>query len=67
MKVKYLGKTIIPMFMATGLLPQFTNGKVYEVLEATDPIYYVVLDDCGKKQLMKKDECKLLEGENNEI
>ena len=64
MKVKYKGKNIIPIELAIGIIPQFTNGKIYEVLENLDEKYYVVLDDNNKKRLLEKEQCDLLkEGE----
>ena len=56
MKVKYIGKTTIPLALAMATIPAVTNGKVYNLVtnnENSD--YYVIIDDDGIAKVIKKE------------
>lgn len=57
MKVKYIGKTIIPLALTIGTVPAVTNGKEYEViLDNKESACYVIVDDEGLNKVISKDK-----------
>lgn len=63
MRVKYTGKTTIPLALAIGTIPAVTNGKIYDViLDNKESNCYVIIDDDGLNKVVSKD---LLEVVNN--
>lgn len=62
MKIKYIGKTIIPLALAIGTIPAVTNGKIYEVIFENEEINtYVFIDDLGMKKVLKKNNFEKVE------
>lgn len=56
MKIKYIGKTTIPLALAMGTIPAVTNGKEYEVvLDNKDSNCYVIIDDDGLNKVVSRD------------
>lgn len=56
MKVKYIGKTTIPLALAIGTIPAVTNGKEYEViLDNKESDCYVIIDDDGLNKVVRKE------------
>lgn len=56
MKVKYIGRTTIPLALAIGTIPAMTNGKEYEIiLDNKESDCYVIIDDDGLKKVVRKD------------
>lgn len=56
MKVKYIGKTTIPLALAIGTIPAVTNGEIYDViLDNKDSNCYVIIDDDGLNKVVNKD------------
>lgn len=56
MKVKYIGKTTIPLALAIGTIPAVTNGKIYDViLDNKDSNCYIIIDDDGLNKVVSKD------------
>ena len=64
MKVKYIGKTTIPLALAIGTIPAVTNGKIYDVLlDNKDSDCYVIIDDENMKKVIRKELCEIVEYE----
>ena len=56
MKVKYIGKTTIPLALAIGTLPAVTTGKIYDtILDNLESDSYVIIDDDGLNKVVSKD------------
>lgn len=56
MKVKYIGKTTIPLALAIGTIPAVTNGKEYVViLDNKESNCYVIIDDDGLNKVVNKE------------
>lgn len=67
MKVKYIGKTIIPLALAIGTIPTLTNGKEYIViLDNKESDCYVIIDDDGLNKVVKKEMFEILGDKENE-
>ena len=65
MKVKYIGKTTIPLALAIGTIPAVTNNKIYEVvLDNKESDCYVIVDDTGMNKAIRKELCEELENNN---
>lgn len=55
-KIKYIGKTTIPLALAIGTIPAVTNGKIYEVIfENEETNSYVFIDDLGMNKVLQRD------------
>lgn len=66
MKVKYIGKTTIPLVLAIGTIPAVINNKIYEVvLDNKESDCYVIIDDDGMKKIVRKELCEKV-GSNDE-
>ena len=64
MKVKYIGKTTIPLALAIGTVPAVTNGKEYEViLDNKEGDCYVIIDDDGLNKVVNKNKFEKLGGD----
>lgn len=58
MKVKYIGRTTIPLALAMGAIPAVTNGKEYEViLDNKESDCYIIIDDDNKIIPIRKELC----------
>lgn len=61
-KIKYVGRTTIPLALAIGVIPAVTNGKIYEVvLDNKESDCYVIIDDVGMRKIVKKELCEKVE------
>ena len=55
-KVKYIGKTTIPLALAIGTIPAVTNNEIYEVvLDNKESECYVIIDDNGMNSVVRKE------------
>ena len=62
MKVKYKGKTTIPLALAIGVIPAVTNEKEYKViLDNKESDCYVIIDDDNNKAVIRKELCEKIE------
>ena len=67
MKIKYIGKTTIPLALAIGTIPALTNGKEYIViLDNEESDCYVIIDDDGLNKVVKKGVFEILGDKANE-
>lgn len=65
MKVRYIGKTTIPLALAIGTIPAVTNNEIYEVIfNNKESDCYVIVDDNGMNSVIRKELCEELEGNN---
>lgn len=55
MKLRYIGRTTLPMSINIPNLPYLENGKYYEVIKQNDN-YYMIIDGKGRYKLIKKSE-----------
>lgn len=61
-KVKYIGKTTIPLALAIGTIPAVTNNEIYEVLlDNKESECYVIVDDNGMNSVVRKELFKEVE------
>ena len=62
MKIKYIGKTTIPLALAIGTIPSVENGKIYEVIfENEETNTYVFIDDLGMKKVLQRNSFEKVE------
>lgn len=55
LKIKYIGKTTIPLALAIGTIPAVTNGKIYEaIFENEETNTYVFIDDLGMNKVLQR-------------
>lgn len=63
MKVKYIGKTTIPLALAMETIPAITNGEIYDViLDNKESNCYVIIDDDGLNKVVNKDLFEKVDG-----
>lgn len=61
MKVKYIGKTTIPLALAIQTIPAVTQNEIYEViLDNKESDCYVIIDDENMKKVVKKELFELV-------
>ena len=66
LKIKYIGKTTIPLALAIGTIPAVTNGKIYEViLDNKESECYVIIDDENMKKVIRKELCEVVKDKEN--
>lgn len=62
MKIKYIGKTTIPLALAIGTIPAVTNGKIYEIIfENEETNTYVFIDDLGMNKVLQRNNFEKVE------
>ena len=62
LKLKYIGKTTMPLALAIQTIPAVTNGKIYEIIfENKETNSYVFIDDLGIIKVLQKDYFKKVE------